>query len=140
MIVFLTALFQSLAEFLKGVNMWMPDLVKLVHTWIAVGEAKKQRYIDAAKASVDSELKAQTEQAKKEQANLLAFKTVIDETWKTRYADILSFIKAGREDKVLLLLEVIDNEPVDQILFHDDKTSPEFKALKIVQIMRKVES
>ena len=134
-IAMLGALFTAITELMKNVNMWFPDIMKLIHGCIAEIEVRAQRIIDAAKTSVEAELKAASEQTKKEQANLAAFKLIVDESWKTRYEQVLSCINAGQEEGVLVILEAVDNAVVDDILFHS-KYSNEIKALKIVEIQR----
>ena len=55
--------------------------------------------------------------------------------WQVRYNQILPLIQAKQYDKVLVLRLAVDDPIVDNVLF-DESMSPEYRAMKIVQIMR----
>jgi hypothetical protein len=75
------------------------------------------------------------QQKLREEANLKAFDAIIEAAWKIRYDDILGMIKSNDHAAVLKVTRLVDNEKVDQILFMTD-SSPEYKAMKIVNIMK----
>jgi uncharacterized membrane-anchored protein YitT (DUF2179 family) len=124
-----------ITELLKAWNMALPELIALIKEWRAYLSAVDQRQKDAIAAQVTSELKAQSDQARKEQANQRAFLLVLDEAWKARFNQVLACLIENREADVLHMVEAVDNELIDNILFHSD-LDPEYKARKIVQIMR----
>jgi len=126
-------------EIFKFINMLLPELINLIKVLVGKHLAAEKRIADAEAARIASELKAQTEQARKEQANLKAFQFLLKEVWRDRHDRILNFIKLGQEENVLILTEQVDNDEVDNVLFHSDNLSPEIKALRIIEIMRKRE-
>lgn len=124
-----------ITEILKALNIALPEFISFIKEIRAYISASEQRQKDAVTALVAAELKAQSEQARKEQANQRAFLLVIEEAWKTRFNQVLACLLESREEDVLVMVDVVDNELVDDILFHSD-LDPEYKARKIVQIMR----
>jgi hypothetical protein len=130
------AIFTFLAEFMKGLVLLLPDLIKLIHLIVQWFIDRKQREIDAEQAQVTNQLKAQSEEQTRAMANLRAFQLLLEESWKVRYEQILTLIQVGDLAGVLILTESIDNAEVDAVLFHTEVTA-ELKAMRIIQIMRK---
>ena len=130
------AIFTFLAEFMKGLVLLLPDIIKLIHLIVQYFVDKKQREIDAEQAQVTNQLKAQSEEQTRAMANLRAFQLLLEESWKVRYEQILTLIQVGDLAGVLILTESIDNAEVDTVLFHTEVTA-ELKAMRIIQIMRK---
>ncbi len=124
-----------ITEILKAINVALPELISLIKEWRAYFSAIEQRQKDAISAQVTAELKAQAEQSRKEKANQDAFLLVVEEAWKIRFNQVLACLLENRERDVLVMVESVDNALIDNILFHSD-LNPEYKARKIVQIMR----
>ena len=124
-----------ITELLKGWNLALPELIALIKEWRAYLLAADQRVKDAISAQVTAELTAQANQTRKEQANQRAFLLGLDTAWKDRFNRILACINESREADVLIMVEVVDNELVDNILFHSELDN-EYKARKIIQVMK----
>jgi anti-sigma factor RsiW len=124
-----------ITELLKGWIIVLPELIAMIKEWRAYAAAIDARQKAAVASQVTAELKAQAEQTRKEQANQRAFLLVLDEAWKTRFNQVLACLIENRDADVLVMTESVDNELIDNILFHSD-LDPEYKARKIVQIMR----
>jgi hypothetical protein len=124
-----------ITEIIKSLNLALPEIISLIKDCRAYLAAVEQRQKDAISAQVTAELKAQAEQNRKEQANQRAFLLVIEEAWKIRFNQVLACLLEDRETDILVMVEEVDNVLIDNILFHSD-LDPEYKARKIVQIMR----
>ena len=96
---------------------------------------QKVRLQNAFNDEVAAKKKAREEQAAKESANVKAFQKIVEDSWRIRYNTILTNIKAGLYEDVLILRKKVDDPVVDNILF-DNALSPEYRAMKIVEIMR----
>ncbi len=135
-IAMLTAFFTSTAEFFKSVNMFLPDILAMIHARQALDAARLKRETDAMKAQVDSQLQAAKNQARKESANLRAYQATLNAAWKQVHLQILTYLDAGDDYSVLQMVGVVDDTRVDAILFDDIVSSNAAKAMKICKIMQ----
>jgi len=110
-------------------------LVGLIDMLVGYFILKKQRIKNAIEEEIEAKKQAAIRQKAKEAANIKAFKAIEQQAWKDRYEQILKFIKAKEYDKVIILREEVDNPNVDNVLF-DEKLSDEYKAVKIIGIMK----
>ena len=126
----------AIVELAKLINQLLTLVIPLINLIVDYQQAQNKRLKDAAAAEEEAKRKATEEQLKKEQANINAFKAVMEDAWKIRYEQILGYIKAEQYDQVLILRKEVNNPDVDYILFNE-VGSAEYKALKIVELMRK---
>jgi hypothetical protein len=135
----LVAFFTAVGEFFKALNVILPDLWKefygLVCTLKTYYYEKAQREKDAQEQLDRARIQAQIAQAAKEAANLKACLLMRDEIWKTRYEQILAFVKAHEYDSVLIVCDGMGVEEINSVLFSNEL--PEFIAMKICEYMRK---
>jgi hypothetical protein len=113
-----------------------PLIVKLISPLVEYIILIRNRVRNAYEDEVKAKAQAKEEQAEKEKANVIAFKSIVEDAWKIRYNDILNFINIKQYDRVIALRKEVDNPSVDNVLF-DFSLSNEYKAMKIVEIMRK---
>ena len=133
----LVAIFTAIAEFMKALVLVIPDMLKLLHYIIKWFQDRKQREIDAQNAQMTAILQAEQREQALSAANLIAFKTLIEDVWKVRYQQILDFLNANQPEAVLILIDTIDSEKVNAVLF-DPKLGNETKAMRIVNICRSI--
>ena len=126
----------AIVELAKLINQLLTLVIPLINLIVDYQQAQNKRLKDAAAAEEEAKKKATEDQLKKEQANINAFKAVMEDAWQIRYGQILDYIKAEQYDQVLILRKEVNNPDVDNILFNE-VGSAEYKALKIVELMRK---
>ncbi len=134
----IVAIFTAIAEFMKALVLVIPDMLKLLHHIIQWFQDRKQREIDAQNAQMTAVLQAEQREQALATANLIAFKTLIEDVWQVRYQQILNFLNTNQPEAVLILIDTIDNAKVNAVLV-DPKLSNEIKAMRIVNISRSVE-
>jgi hypothetical protein len=131
---------EAITQGLILLNRVLGYIETLVNLIIAKEQAAAKRLKDAEAAEEAAQKMAVDNQAKKEMANLAAFKSLVDDSWKVRLSQVLTYINANQLDKVLLLVQKIDDAEVNNILFPDPSDvvfSNEYKALKIIEIMKR---
>ena len=124
----ITAAFKLLVQLMQVILPLINDLREYII-------ARNKRLTDSVADELAAKKKASDEQAIKESANLLASHKILEESWKIRYNQILKFIQDGQYEQVLIVRQEVDNPQVDDILFNTSM-SPEYRALKIIQLMR----
>lgn len=127
--------FSFLVKILEFFIMIFPDILALIRAWKGYYADIAKRQADAVKTQIDQQIKAESVQARKELANQRAFIMGLDKAWEVRYTQILACLNEGRDADVLLMAEVVDYPPIDEILFHSEEAN-EYKARKICAIMR----
>lgn len=135
----ITLVFTAIVEFFKIFGPLLTTLVKglnsLIIFFVDLVVLRTKRLRDQVNHEREMQRRALAEQSAKEQANVAAFKSLVEESWVVRYNDILEMIRKEDYTGVLTLTDDYDNEVVDQILF-DTNTSPEYRAMKIVKRMK----
>lgn len=108
--------------------------MRVLNAVLPLIEASNKRLSDAVANDEAVRKKALLDQINRETANLKAFDQIIDESWKIRYNQIVTFIKNDQYDQVLILCE-FDKYDIEDILF-DTTKSPEYRAMKLVLLMK----
>lgn len=126
---------RAIANFMQAVVMVLPDLLKLVHTWVEYWQAKNQRLKDAIADEVAAKMHAQAQASKKAQANLKAAMELYNIVWKDTYAQFLEHLNSDKPECALLMLQEKDFAAASTIIFDLNDTN-EVKAQLLTDIIR----
>lgn len=129
-------IFRFLANFMQALVMVLPDIIKLIHTWVEYWQAKNQRQKDAIAEEVASKLQAQATASRKAQANLKAWKMIFDNVWKDTYTQFLAHLTSDQPENALLMVKETNFAAASTIIF-DNQQPNEVKAQLLTDIIRK---
>ena len=124
----LTAAFQLAVQLMQIILPLIADIRSAI--------AANNKRIADSEAEAEAQKKASVDQQiAKETSNVAAFHQITDQVWLVRYNQILPLIQTKQYDKVLVLRLKVDDPVVDNVLF-DESKSPEYRTMKIIQIMQ----
>jgi hypothetical protein len=107
-------------------------LIDFTVDWFALRTKRLRDQVDNEK---EARRLAQEAQKIKEDANVAAFKSIVEESWMIRYNQIVEKIKEKDYASVLKMIDIYDNEAVNLILF-DLSQSPEYRAMQVIRRMK----
>ncbi len=132
----LKALFMFLFKFSEALIMVLPDLLKTIRAWSEYWQQKNQRYKDAIAHEVETKIKAQERQSRKELANLKASMLIYEEVWKDTYKQFLAHLESGTPELALLMLREEHFAEANEIIFNSN-SSLLYKAKQLTDILRR---
>ena len=124
--------FEKMGPLILTCAQYIASGIKFIFDFFALKTKRLQEQVDeehrVKKLMIDT-------QNLKESQNIKAWEKVMDKSWEIRYNQINKFIEEGKYDEVLVLIDAIDVEEVNAILFNTE-LSPKYRAVKIIQRMR----
>lgn len=134
-IIAITKFFEIFGPLLETLSGLLNDGLKALIEFFVL---KNKRLEDQIKQEKEQNERALRVQKAKEAANVAAFNSLVEEAWAIRYNDILEKIKIGEYSQVIMLTKGYDDDELNNILF-DDTQSAEYRAMKIVKLIKSSE-
>lgn len=131
----LKAMFIFLAEFCKNLGLVLPDLISLIRSWSEYWRLKNERYKQAVLEAVAAQQRAASEQARKENANLKAWRVIFDSLWLDTYNQFLQHLNSEKPENALLMVREQNFAQANEIIFNSTSTN-EVKAQRLTDIIR----